>query len=61
MDNNKFIKYWNNSNELNLFVIKNKSLTAVPWEYKKKLDQNKFFVLDKTKVVTLVASKDIEL
>ena len=61
MNNNKFIKYWNNSNELNLFVIKNKSLTAVPWEYKKKLDHNKFFVLDKTKVVTLVASKDIEL
>ena len=59
MDYNKFLEYWNNSHELNLLVVKNSSLAGLPWEYEKKIDKTKLFVLDKTKAVTLVASKDI--
>ena len=64
MSYDKFIKHWNNSDSLSLLIVKNKpkkhSFQALK-DYKSKIDTSKFFVLDETKDVTLVASKDISI
>ena len=60
----KFVRKWNNSSDLNLLVVKNrpeKGSNLALKDYNKSIDQNKFFVLDKTKTVTLIASKNINL
>jgi 4-amino-4-deoxy-L-arabinose transferase-like glycosyltransferase len=63
----EFIKTWNNSDSLNVIVIRNRpniylkekdnSLT----EYESEMFANKFYVLDKTSYATLVASQNIKL
>ena len=60
----KFVKYWNNSNQLNILVVKNKPKEHSPLafdDYKKQFHPNKFYVLSSQEDVTVVASEDVKI
>ncbi len=60
----KFVKYWNNSNQLNILVVKNKPKEHSPLafdDYKKQLNPSKFYVISSQDNATIVASEDIKI
>ncbi|MED7819907.1 MULTISPECIES: ArnT family glycosyltransferase [unclassified Francisella] len=67
MSYDKFINTWNSSKKLDLIVIRNKHNIHLRErdhafaDYKKDIDRNKFFILDKTNYATLVANKNISI
>ncbi|XSZ46985.1 hypothetical protein ACP8HZ_07500 [Francisella noatunensis] len=60
----KFVKYWNNSNQLNILVVKDKPKEHSPLvfdDYKKQLNPSKFYVISSQDNATIVASEDIKI
>ncbi len=57
MDYHGFINKWNTSGGLNFLVIKNSVLGT----YKKSIEKDKFFILDKNSYATLVSSKKVSI
>ncbi|WP_157671613.1 hypothetical protein [Francisella halioticida] len=67
MTYDEFISTWNSSKKLDLIIIRNKHNTHLRekdhafTDYKKDIDKNKFFVLDRTNYATLVANRNISI